>query len=160
MQIQLTEPVGDMLMFLAGQEEIDTGCETLYERTKALGPNVPLLLVLQAYSALLAEMQGNILEPAPSGSRKVNIAEMCIAIDDVSFVVDPGFAKQKVYDPKLGMDSLLISSNLTNPGYSASWTSTAYRNQVNAFGYTLKQLICVKCCRCLLLRFSAKTGTG
>lgn len=32
MQIHLTEPPGDILVFLTGQEEIDTACEILYER--------------------------------------------------------------------------------------------------------------------------------
>ena len=41
MQIHLTEPPGDILLFLTGKEEIDTSCEILFERMKALGPNVP-----------------------------------------------------------------------------------------------------------------------
>ena len=40
MQIHLTEPPGDILLFLTGQEEIDTSCEILYERMKSLGPEV------------------------------------------------------------------------------------------------------------------------
>jgi ATP-dependent RNA helicase DHX8/PRP22 len=32
MQIHLSEPAGDILVFLTGQEEIDTCCETLYTR--------------------------------------------------------------------------------------------------------------------------------
>jgi len=31
---------GDILLFLTGQEEIDTSCEILYERMKSLGPEV------------------------------------------------------------------------------------------------------------------------
>lgn len=41
MQIHLFEPPGDVLPLLMGQEEIDTTCEILYERMKALRPNVP-----------------------------------------------------------------------------------------------------------------------
>ncbi|KFA45814.1 hypothetical protein S40293_08975 [Stachybotrys chartarum IBT 40293] len=112
LQIHLTEPAGDVLLFLTGQEEIDTCCEVLYERLKALGPNVPQLLILPVYSALPAEMQSSIFEPAPAGGRKVviatNIAETSITIDGISYVVDPGFVKQKAYDPKLGMDSLVV----------------------------------------------------
>ncbi|KAF8600887.1 hypothetical protein BDV93DRAFT_257331 [Ceratobasidium sp. AG-I] len=36
MQIHLSEPPGDILLFLTGQEEIDTACQILYERMKAL----------------------------------------------------------------------------------------------------------------------------
>ncbi|KAJ3537360.1 hypothetical protein NM208_g6345 [Fusarium decemcellulare] len=113
MQIHLTEATGDILLFLTGQDEIDTSCEVLYERMKALGPNVPELIVLPIYSALPSEMQSRIFEPTPSGSRKVilatNIAETSITIDGIYYVVDPGFVKQKAYDPKIGMDSLIVT---------------------------------------------------
>ncbi|RVX74123.1 Pre-mRNA-splicing factor ATP-dependent RNA helicase prp22 [Exophiala mesophila] len=113
MQIHLTEPAGDILLFLTGQEEIDTSCEVLYERMKALGPSVPDLLILPVYSALPSEMQSRIFDPAPEGSRKVviatNIAETSITIDHIYYVIDPGFVKQNAYDPKLGMDSLVVT---------------------------------------------------
>ncbi|KAK4158589.1 hypothetical protein C8A00DRAFT_10780 [Chaetomidium leptoderma] len=113
MQIHLSEPMGDILVFLTGQEEIDTACEILFERMKALGPGVPDLIILPVYSALPSEMQSKIFEPAPAGSRKVvvatNIAETSITIDFIYYVIDPGFVKQNAYDPKLGMDSLVIT---------------------------------------------------
>jgi ATP-dependent RNA helicase DHX8/PRP22 len=113
MQIHLSEPMGDILLFLTGQEEIDTACEILYERMKALGPNVPELIILPVYSALPSEMQSMIFDPAPPGSRKVviatNIAETSITIDHIYYVIDPGFVKQNAYDPKLGMDSLVVT---------------------------------------------------
>jgi len=113
MQIHLTEPAGDILLFLTGQEEIDTSCQILYERMKALGSNVPELLILPVYSALPSEMQTKIFDPAPRGSRKVvvatNIADASLTIDGIYYVVDPGFGKIKIYNPKIGMDSLVVS---------------------------------------------------
>lgn len=113
MQIHLTEPAGDILLFLTGQEEIDTSCEILFERMKALGPSVPELVILPVYSALPSEMQTRIFDPAPPGGRKVviatNIAETSITIDQIYYVIDPGFVKQNAYDPKLGMDSLIVT---------------------------------------------------
>ncbi|KAI6791669.1 pre-mRNA-splicing factor ATP-dependent RNA helicase PRP43 [Hortaea werneckii] len=113
MQIHLTEPPGDILLFLTGKEEIDTSCEVLFERMKALGPAVPELIVLPIYGALPSEIASRIFEPAPSGSRKVviatNIAETSITIDGIYFVVDPGFVKQTAYDAKLGMDRLQVT---------------------------------------------------
>ncbi|KAG8410035.1 DEAH-box ATP-dependent RNA helicase prp22 [Metarhizium acridum] len=113
MQIHLTEPKGDILLFLTGKEEIDTACEILYERMKALGPSVPELLILPVYASLPAEMQSKIFDPAPPGARKVviatNIAETSITIDEIYYVIDPGFVKQSAYDPKLGMDSLVVT---------------------------------------------------
>ena len=113
MHIHLEREPGDILLFLTGQEEIDTSCEILYERMKKLGKNVPELLILPVYSALPSEMQSKIFDPAPAGSRKVviatNIAETSITIDHIYYVVDPGFVKQNAYDSRLGMDSLVVT---------------------------------------------------
>jgi len=113
MQIHLSEPPGDILLFLTGKEEIDTSCEILYERMKALGPKVPELMILPIYGALPSEVASRIFEPAPVGTRKVviatNIAETSITIDGIYYVVDPGFVKQTAYDPKLGMDRLQVT---------------------------------------------------
>ena len=113
MQIHLSEPAGDILVFLTGQEEIDTCAEILYGRMKALGDLAPELIILPVYGALPSEMQSRIFEPAPPGTRKciiaTNIAEASLTIDGIYYVVDPGFCKQKVFNSKLGMDSLVVS---------------------------------------------------
>ncbi|XP_044754527.1 ATP-dependent RNA helicase DHX8 [Coccinella septempunctata] len=148
MQIHLREPPGDILLFLTGQEEIDTACEILYERMKSLGPDVPELIILPVYSALPSEMQTRIFEPAPPGSRKVviatNIAETSLTIDGIFYVVDPGFVKQKVYNSKTGMDSLVVTpisqaqakqragrAGRTGPGKCYRlYTERAYRDEM------------------------------
>lgn len=38
-----------------------------------------------------------------------NIAEASLTIDGIFYVVDPGFAKVKCYNPKLGMDTLVVA---------------------------------------------------
>lgn len=80
---------------------------------KALGDKVPELVILPIYSALPSEMQSRIFEPPPPGGRKVviatNIAETSLTIDGIYYVVDPGFVKQKVYNPKTGMDALVVT---------------------------------------------------
>ncbi|XP_045475349.1 ATP-dependent RNA helicase DHX8 isoform X2 [Harmonia axyridis] len=148
MQIHLREPPGDILLFLTGQEEIDTACEILYERMKTLGLDVPELIILPVYSALPSEMQTRIFEPAPPGSRKVviatNIAETSLTIDGIFYVVDPGFVKQKVYNSKTGMDSLVVTpisqaqakqragrAGRTGPGKCYRlYTERAYRDEM------------------------------
>jgi ATP-dependent RNA helicase DHX8/PRP22 len=113
MQIHLSEPAGDILVFLTGQEEIDSCSEILYSRMKALGDLAPELIILPVYSALPSEIQSRIFEPAPIGSRKcviaTNIAEASLTIDGIYYVVDPGFCKQKIFNSKIGMDSLIVS---------------------------------------------------
>ncbi|KAF7721085.1 DEAH-box ATP-dependent RNA helicase prp22 [Apophysomyces ossiformis] len=148
MQIHLSEPPGDVLLFLTGQEEIDTSCEILFERMKALGSDVPELIILPVYSALPSEMQSKIFEPAAPGSRKVviatNIAETSITIDGIYYVIDPGFVKQNKWDAKLGMDSLVVvpisqaaarqragRAGRTGPGKCYRlYTEAAYRNEM------------------------------
>lgn len=148
MQIHLTEPPGDILVFLTGQEEIDTACEILYERMKSLGPDVPELIILPVYSALPSEMQTRIFDPAPPGSRKVviatNIAETSLTIDGIYYVVDPGFVKQNVYNSKSGIDALVVTpisqaqakqrsgrAGRTGPGKCYRlYTERAYRDEM------------------------------
>ena len=36
-------------------------------------------------------------------------SEASLTIDGIYYVVDPGFSKQKVYNPKIGMDSLVVA---------------------------------------------------
>ncbi|KAJ1726586.1 DEAH-box ATP-dependent RNA helicase prp22, partial [Coemansia biformis] len=148
MQIHLTEPPGDILLFLTGQEEIDTACEILYERMKALGPMVPELIILPVYSSLPSEMQSRIFEPTPTGARKVvistNIAETSVTIDGIYYVVDPGFVKQNTYDAKSGLDQLAVTpisqaqakqrtgrAGRTGPGKCYRlYTEAAFRNEM------------------------------
>jgi len=79
---------------------------------KSLGKDIPELIVLPVYGSQPSEMQSRIFEPAPPLTRKcvvaTNIAEASLTIDGIYFVVDPGFCKQKVYNAKMGMDSLVV----------------------------------------------------
>lgn len=112
LQIHITQPDGDILVFLTGQEEIEDAMESLGERIKALGNKIGELIVLPIYSALPSEKQAKIFLPTPQGARKVvlatNIAETSLTIDGIKFVIDCGYCKQKVFDARSRMDSLKV----------------------------------------------------
>eukprot|EP00039_Didymoeca_costata_P030367 m.29206 g.29206 ORF g.29206 m.29206 type:complete len:1054 (-) comp8076_c0_seq1:74-3235(-) len=113
MQIHLTQPPGDILVFLTGQDEIDNTEQALLERARRMGSKIAELLVLPIYANLPSDMQAKIFEPTPEGSRKVilgtNIAETSLTIDGIIYVIDPGFAKQNSYNPRTGMESLIVT---------------------------------------------------
>ncbi|KAG6841261.1 Cyclin-dependent kinase catalytic subunit [Blastosporella zonata] len=111
-QIHTTQPKGDILVFLTGQEEIEACHENLQETARALGNKIAELVICPIYANLPSDMQAKIFEPTPEGARKVvlatNIAETSITIDGVVFVIDPGFVKQNSYNPRTGMSSLVV----------------------------------------------------
>ncbi|KAM6994732.1 pre-mRNA-splicing factor ATP-dependent RNA helicase DHX16 isoform 1-T1 [Tautogolabrus adspersus] len=113
LQIHVTQSPGDCLVFLTGQEEIEACCEMLQERCRRLGSKIAELLVLPIYANLPSDMQAKIFNPTPPGARKVvvatNIAETSLTIDGIIYVIDPGFCKQKSYNARTGMESLIVT---------------------------------------------------
>lgn len=113
LQLHITQPAGDILLFLTGQEEIETVDEILKQRMKGLGAKMAELVICPIYANLPTELQAKIFEPAPEGARKVvlatNIAETSLTIDGIKYVIDPGFCKIKSYSPRTGMESLLVA---------------------------------------------------
>merc|ERR1719272_1857379 len=118
-QIHNSEPEGDVLLFLTGEEEIETACRQLRKETSRY-PESGELVAVPLYSTLPPAQQQKIFDSAPPAKypggpkgRKVvvatNIAETSITIDGIIYVVDPGFAKQKVYNPRIRVESLLVS---------------------------------------------------
>jgi pre-mRNA-splicing factor ATP-dependent RNA helicase DHX38/PRP16 len=110
--IHVSQPAGDILVFMTGQEDIEITCELVEERLKLLN-DPPKLLILPIYSQMPADLQAKIFDKAPPGVRKVivatNIAETSLTVDGIMYVVDAGFSKLKVYNPKMGMDTLQIT---------------------------------------------------
>ncbi|RDD38602.1 Pre-mRNA-splicing factor ATP-dependent RNA helicase DHX15 [Trichoplax sp. H2] len=118
-QIHSCEDVeGDILLFLTGQEEIEDACRRIRQEVQNLGNEAGDVKVIPLYSTLPPSAQQRIFESAPPSrneriGRKIvistNIAETSLTIDGVVFVVDPGFAKQKVYNPRIRVESLLVT---------------------------------------------------
>ena len=117
-------------------------------------PQVGEMKCIPLYSTLPPNLQQRIFEPPPSRKasgaigRKVvvstNIAETSLTIDGVVFVIDPGFSKQKVYNPRIRVESLLVSpiskasaqqragrAGRTKPGKCFRlYTEKAYKNEM------------------------------
>ncbi|KAL9607828.1 MAG: hypothetical protein Q9167_007291 [Letrouitia subvulpina] len=110
--IHVSQPAGDILVFMTGQEDIEITCELVEERLKMLN-DPPKLSVLPIYSQMPADLQAKIFDKAEPGVRKVivatNIAETSLTVDGIMYVVDAGFSKLKVYNPRMGMDALQIT---------------------------------------------------
>jgi pre-mRNA-splicing factor ATP-dependent RNA helicase DHX15/PRP43 len=122
LQIHATEPEGDILLFLTGEEEIEDACRKIrlevdeMIREADAGP----VTVYPLYGSLNPSQQQKIFDPAPpprsAGGRpgrkvviSTNIAETSLTIDGIVYVVDPGFSKQNVYNPRVRVQSLLVS---------------------------------------------------
>ncbi|RZC57806.1 hypothetical protein C5167_005110 [Papaver somniferum] len=116
MSIHITCPPGDILIFMTGQEEIEATCFSLQERMDELASTtkkgVPKLLILPIYSQLPADLQAKIFQKAEDGARKcivaTNIAETSLTVDGILYVIDSGYSKMKVYNPRMGMDALQV----------------------------------------------------
>jgi len=122
LQIHATEPEGDILLFLTGEEEIEDACKKInlevdeMVRESGAGP----MKVYPLYGTLPPAQQQKIFDPAPPAHSKggrpgrkcivsTNIAETSLTIDGIVYVVDPGFSKQKIYNPRIRVESLLVS---------------------------------------------------
>lgn len=124
LMIHRAEDEGDVLLFLTGEEEIEDACRKIKLEADDLVNSDPdsvgPLVCVPLYSSLPPQQQQRIFDPAPSPrsgggppGRKVvistNIAETSLTIDGIVYVVDPGFSKQKVYNPRIRVESLLVS---------------------------------------------------
>ncbi|KAG8901522.1 DEAH-box ATP-dependent RNA helicase prp43, partial [Tulasnella sp. 403] len=124
LMIHQAEEPGDVLLFLTGEEEIEDACRKIRMEAEDMSRSSPdsvgPLTCVPLYSSLPPAQQQQIFDPAPPPrtpdgppGRKVvvatNIAETSLTIDGIVYVVDPGFAKAKVYNPRIRVESLLVS---------------------------------------------------
>ncbi|KAJ1030259.1 hypothetical protein NDA16_001170 [Ustilago loliicola] len=120
LQIHVSRPPGDILVFMTGQEEIDTLARSLELYSSELpawaeaeAKPLPMsLMIAPLYAALGPSASARVFSPTPPRTRKVvlatNIAETSITIPGIVFVVDCGLAKEKVYTPGTAVETLQV----------------------------------------------------
>jgi pre-mRNA-splicing factor ATP-dependent RNA helicase DHX16 len=62
LQIHVTQPLGDIVVFLTGQEEVETAQELLVEKMRKLGSKNRELMILIIYANLPLDMQAKVFE--------------------------------------------------------------------------------------------------
>lgn len=112
LQIHTQPHPGDILIFMTGQADIEACCAVMQERLDLIDDEVPPLSILPMYSQLPSDLQAKIFHKAEAGVRKcvvsTNIAETSLTVDGIMYVIDAGFCKLKVFNPKIGIDDLQI----------------------------------------------------
>ena len=123
LMIHHAEAPGDILLFLADEEEIQEACSRIKIEAEDMinsDPSVGPLICIPIYSSLLPHEQQRIFDHAPQahtadgppGRKAVvstDVAESSLTIDGIVYVVDPGFSKQKMYNPRIKVESFLVS---------------------------------------------------
>lgn len=111
--IHQEEPLpGDILVFLTGQDEINSLKARVEAQAAKIMPGCPPLEVVPLYGQLSIEKQKLAFASTfQKNARKViiatNIAETSITVPGIRYVVDSGRVKIKEYRPHLGLSSLL-----------------------------------------------------
>ncbi|KAL8797699.1 MAG: hypothetical protein Q9195_000051 [Heterodermia aff. obscurata] len=111
--IHYREPLpGDVLVFLTGQETVETLEKLAKEHEKDMRADVPKLLILPLFAALPQDVQQAVFQRPPPNTRKIilatNIAETSVTVPGVRFVIDCGKAKIKHFRSEIGLESLLV----------------------------------------------------
>ncbi|XP_031779462.1 3'-5' RNA helicase YTHDC2 [Nasonia vitripennis] len=105
LHIHLQMPMGSILVFLPGYDDIVTMREKINGENRMNQGNRYNLYIL--HSNMQTSDQKRVFRPSPQGTRKIilstNIAETSITIDDVVYVIDSGKVKEKSFDAISGV---------------------------------------------------------
>ncbi|KAF5340678.1 hypothetical protein D9611_007470 [Ephemerocybe angulata] len=113
-QIHTDQPPGDVLIFLPGQEDIESLQASIELFARQLPVNSPNVLICSMFAAQDSRKNIQAFAPAPPNTRKcilaTNIAETSITIPGVKYVIDTGKCKEKQFLARAGgggLDTLL-----------------------------------------------------
>lgn len=98
----LREQEGDILAFLPGQRDIEQAMELL--------ANISAAQVMPLYGGLSSADQKRAIAGSRAGERRIvlatSIAETSLTIEGVRVVIDSGWHRKPVFDPRTGMSRL------------------------------------------------------
>ncbi|CAF1289976.1 unnamed protein product, partial [Rotaria sp. Silwood1] len=112
-EIHQNEEVGDILVFLTDQDEIDLALDALNKKLK----NDSSFISLPLHEELSEEETAQLFEKLPD-KRKIifstDIAESSITIDGIKYVIDSGMIKEKLWDGQRKIQVLNIGQITKN----------------------------------------------
>ncbi|KAF8649001.1 hypothetical protein AX16_006115 [Volvariella volvacea WC 439] len=113
-QVHTDQPPGDVLIFLPGQEDIESLEKSIHLFAKRLPTDKMEVITCTMFAAQAPGQNARAFHPTPPNTRKcilaTNIAETSITIPGVKYVIDTGKCKEKRYlarDTGGGLDALL-----------------------------------------------------
>jgi ATP-dependent helicase HrpB len=102
-RIAFKEQQGDILAFFPGAGEIMRTQQLLEEENLSVS-------ILPLYGDLNFQKQQEAINPHPNGKRKIvlatSIAETSLTIEGITTIVDSGFSRVPVFDPRSGLTKL------------------------------------------------------
>ncbi|CAF3362466.1 unnamed protein product [Rotaria socialis] len=112
-QIHRSKPLNEgILIFLTGQDEIDSTCKTIKHIVASGTESLEPILVLPLYANMTTMKQMLVFKQTPMNIRKVivstNIGETSITIPGIRHVIDCGCVKIKTFNPQTGLELLQV----------------------------------------------------
>ncbi|CAL6091897.1 Pre-mRNA-splicing_factor ATP-dependent RNA helicase [Hexamita inflata] len=107
LQINEGKTTGDILVFLPGEREIKLVSNTVQLLNQQQATKIE---VLELYANLSQETQMQVFQTDCKSRRCIlatNIAETSLTVPNITFVIDSGFVRQKIFDPQTQIQKLL-----------------------------------------------------
>jgi len=115
-QIHTDQPPGDVLIFLPGQEDIESLQKSIELYAKRLPADKLEVLICSMFAAQEHSQNNKAFLPTPPKTRKcilaTNIAETSITIPGIKYVIDTGKCKEKQYLARVSGGGEYLSLNL------------------------------------------------
>lgn len=113
LQLHLTEPPAVFIVFLPSTKEIVAVGDLLHERLQLLGSAAPPMEISILSCSSSFQLRSIVFEAAKPGARHVILTSSFAASVPIfqggTVVIDPGFCKTTVYNPRINAEALLVT---------------------------------------------------